>query len=98
LIGLPLILTLADIVLKLHAMQFKKILSNGIRVEVLQYAKTHLSPFATRHIADIQKLMACLLWTGKFDKSYNSLLSQISWMRNLKDSSAIFWDNYTTVH
>jgi hypothetical protein len=56
------------------------------------------SPFATRHIADIQKLMACLLWTGKFDESYNSPLSQISWMRNLKGSSAIFWDSHTTLH
>lgn len=79
-------------------MQFVRILSNGIIVEVLHYDKTHLSPFATRHIADIQKHMTCLQRPGKFGKSYHSPLSRIGWMRNLKGSSAIFWDSHTTVH
>ncbi|KAJ1388245.1 Zinc finger, RING-type [Sesbania bispinosa] len=70
----------SDIVLKLHSMQFVKILQNGSRDEALHYARTHLSPFASSHMADIQKLMGCLLWTGKLDKSpYHALLSPSNW-------------------
>jgi len=57
-------------VLNLHSRQFLKIISNGIRVIALHYAKTHLSAFVISHIADIQKLMA-----GKLDKPYKSSLS-----------------------
>ncbi|KAK7250681.1 hypothetical protein RIF29_33268 [Crotalaria pallida] len=72
----------SDTVLKLHSMQFVKILQNGSRDEALHYARTYLSPFASSHMADIQKLMACLLWTGKLDQSpYNALLSPSNWDR-----------------
>ncbi|XP_027346045.1 protein RMD5 homolog [Abrus precatorius] len=70
----------SDIVLKLHSMQFVKILQNGSRDEALHYARTHLSPFASSHMADIQKLMGCLLWTGKLDRCpYHALLSPSNW-------------------
>ena len=70
----------SDIVLKLNSMQFVKILQNGSREEALHYARTHLSPFATSHMTDIQKLMGCLLWTGKLDRSpYHALLSASNW-------------------
>ncbi|CAI8608649.1 unnamed protein product [Vicia faba] len=71
----------SDIVLKLHSMQFVKILQNGgSRDEALHYARTHLSPFASSHIAEVQKLMTCLLWPGKLDKSpYHALLSPSNW-------------------
>ncbi|XP_057457691.1 protein RMD5 homolog [Lotus japonicus] len=72
----------SDIVLKLHSMQFVKILQNGSRDEALHYARTYLSPFASSHIADIQKLMGSLLWTGKLDSSpYHALLSPSNWDR-----------------
>lgn len=70
----------SDIVLKLHSMQFVQILQNGTRDEALDYARTYLSPFASSRMADIQKLMACLLWIGKLDKSpYHALLSTSNW-------------------
>ena len=70
----------SDIVLKLNSMQFVKILQNGSREEALHYARMHLSPFATSHMTDIQKLMGCLLWTGKLDRSpYHALLSASNW-------------------
>lgn len=73
----------SDIVLKLHSMQFVKLLQNGgSRDEALHYARTYLSPFATSHIAEVQKLMACLLWPGKIEKSpYHALLSPSNWDR-----------------
>lgn len=70
----------SDIVLKLHSMQFVKILQHGSRDEALHYARTYLSPFASSHMAEIQKLMACLLWTGKLDRSpYHALLTPSNW-------------------
>ncbi|XP_057750687.1 protein RMD5 homolog isoform X1 [Arachis stenosperma] len=76
----------SDIVLKLHSMQFVKILQNGTRDEALHYARTHLSPFASSHMAEIQKLMASLLWTGKLDRSpYHALLSGSNWDKLAED-------------
>ncbi|KAF7829240.1 protein RMD5-like protein [Senna tora] len=70
----------SDLLLKLHSMQFLKILQNGSRDEALHYARTYLAPFASSHMVDIQKLMACLLWTGKLDRSpYHALLSPTNW-------------------
>ncbi|KAI4314464.1 hypothetical protein L6164_027371 [Bauhinia variegata] len=70
----------SDLHLKLHTMQFVKILENGSRDEALQYARTYLAPFGSNHMADIQKLMACLLWIGKLDRSpYHALLSPAKW-------------------
>ncbi|XP_061361058.1 protein RMD5 homolog [Gastrolobium bilobum] len=72
----------SDIVLKLHSMQFVKILQKGSKDEALHYVRTYLSPFASTHLADIQKLMACLLWIGKLDQSpYHALLSPSNWDR-----------------
>nr|XP_027192582.1 protein RMD5 homolog isoform X1 [Cicer arietinum]XP_027192583.1 protein RMD5 homolog isoform X1 [Cicer arietinum]XP_027192585.1 protein RMD5 homolog isoform X1 [Cicer arietinum]XP_027192586.1 protein RMD5 homolog isoform X1 [Cicer arietinum] len=72
----------SDIVLKLHSRQFIKILQNGSRDDALHYARTHLTSFASSHIADVQKLMACLLWQGKLEKSpYHELTSQSNWDR-----------------
>ncbi|KAJ7943809.1 Protein RMD5 like A [Quillaja saponaria] len=70
----------SHLMLKLHTMQFVKILQDGNRDEALMYARTHLAPFASSHMADFQKLMACLLWAGKLDSSpYNALLSPANW-------------------
>lgn len=72
----------SDLVLKLHSMQFLKILEHGSRDEALQYARSYLAPFASSHMVDIQKLMACLLWARKLDRSpYHALLSPTNWVK-----------------
>ncbi|KAF8406144.1 hypothetical protein HHK36_008224 [Tetracentron sinense] len=66
--------------LKLHRLRFVEILQNGSRDEALKYARTYFSPFASLHIAEIQKLMACLLWVGRLDCSpYAEFLSPNQW-------------------
>uniref|UniRef100_A0A2P2JI27 Uncharacterized protein MANES_12G120400 n=1 Tax=Rhizophora mucronata TaxID=61149 RepID=A0A2P2JI27_RHIMU len=70
----------SDLQLKLRQLQFVEILQNGSKNEALTYARTHISPFASNHLAEIQKLMSCLLWTGKLDQSpYSELLSPTNW-------------------
>ncbi|KAL6960819.1 hypothetical protein U1Q18_038582 [Sarracenia purpurea var. burkii] len=59
---------------------FEEILQNRGRDEALNYARTFLAPFASDHMAEVQKLMACLLWAGKLDSSpYSELLSPSHW-------------------
>ncbi|KAK3008607.1 hypothetical protein RJ639_014349 [Escallonia herrerae] len=70
----------SDIELKLHRLQFMEILQKSGRDEALKYARTFLAPFASKHMAEIQKLMACLLWAGRLDSSpYFELLSPTHW-------------------
>ena len=70
----------SDLELKLHELQYVEILQKQGRDEALKYARTFLSPFASNHMAEIQKLMACLLWAGKLEASpYADLLSARNW-------------------
>ncbi|KAF5749710.1 protein RMD5 A [Tripterygium wilfordii] len=70
----------SDLQLKLHHLQFVEILQKQSRSEALLYLRTHITPFATNHMAEIQKLMACLLWVGKLDNCpYPGLLSSGNW-------------------
>ncbi|XP_023003688.1 protein RMD5 homolog [Cucurbita maxima] len=72
----------SDLLLKLHSMQFMEILQNGDRHDALKYARTYLAPLASNHLAELQKLMACLLWTGRLDcspYSQSQLLSVTNW-------------------
>lgn len=70
----------SDLQLKLHQLQFVEILQKGSRDEALNYARTHISPFAGNHMAELQKLMVCLLWTGKLEQfPYAHLLSPTNW-------------------
>ncbi|XP_074280966.1 protein RMD5 homolog [Silene latifolia] len=70
----------SDLELKVHRLRFVEILQNGDRSEALTYARTHLSPFHSSHMDEIQKLMMCLLWAGKLDSSpYADLLSPVNW-------------------
>ncbi|XP_031384719.1 protein RMD5 homolog isoform X2 [Punica granatum] len=72
----------SDLELKLHSMQFLETLQKGSRDEALQYARTHLAPFAETHLVEIQKLMGCLLFARKLDQSpYTELLSLTNWDR-----------------
>lgn len=70
----------SDLQLKLHRLQFVEILKNGSRSKAFTYVRNHISPFAANHFAEIQKLMACLLWAGRLDRSpYSELLSAANW-------------------
>ncbi|KAL9224046.1 hypothetical protein vseg_000120 [Gypsophila vaccaria] len=70
----------SDLELKLHQLQYVEILQNGDKTDALTYARTHLSPFHLSHMAEIQKLMICLLWAGRLDSSpYADLLSPVNW-------------------
>ena len=71
---------LSDLELKLHGLQFIETLKKGDRLGALAYARSHLSPFATCHMAEVQKLMACLLWADRLDRSpYSGFLSPSLW-------------------
>uniref|UniRef100_A0A1D1XIK9 Protein RMD5 A n=1 Tax=Anthurium amnicola TaxID=1678845 RepID=A0A1D1XIK9_9ARAE len=66
--------------LKLHRLQFVEILQKGDRIMALKYARTYLAPFASVHMAEVQKLMVCLLWAGRLDRSpYVEFLSPTLW-------------------
>ncbi|CAN6542045.1 unnamed protein product [Malus baccata var. baccata] len=70
----------SDMVLKLHSLQFVEIVQKGNRYRAVQYSKTCLAPFASNYMAEIQKLMGGLLWTGRLEYSpYSHLLSPANW-------------------
>ncbi|XP_065874255.1 protein RMD5 homolog [Euphorbia lathyris] len=70
----------SDLQLKLHRLQFVEILQNGNRNEALAYVRSNVAPLASNNLSEIQKLMACLLWAGKLDRSpYSHLLSPTNW-------------------
>ncbi|CAH1421294.1 unnamed protein product [Lactuca virosa] len=83
----------SDIELKLHRLQFMEILQSGRRDAALKYARSHFAPFAERHLPEIQKLMACLLWVGKLESSpYSEFLSPSHWAK-LGDELALQYCN-----
>lgn len=66
--------------LRLHKLQFVEILQKGSQADALNYAKTYLAPLAAVHMDEIQKLMGCLLWVGKLEKSpYSELADPSNW-------------------
>ncbi|KAG8368559.1 hypothetical protein BUALT_Bualt15G0058100 [Buddleja alternifolia] len=68
----------SNLELKLHKLNFIDILQNRSRGEALKYAKTYLSPLASSHMTEIQKLMGSLLWAGKLHQSpYADLVAPI---------------------
>ncbi|MBA0850921.1 hypothetical protein Goshw_009563 [Gossypium schwendimanii] len=70
----------SDLLLGLHQLQFVKILQKGSREEALKYARTNFVPFAGNHMAEIQKLMGCLLYSDRLSESpYAHLLSPTNW-------------------
>ncbi|XP_068657190.1 protein RMD5 homolog [Aristolochia californica] len=76
----PLLQNGSDLELKLRRLQFVEILQQGSRSDALNYAKTHLAPFALTHMQEFQKLMCGLLWAGRLDQSpYAELLSPSHW-------------------
>lgn len=72
----------SDLSLRLHGLQFIEILQSRSKEEALEYARAHLSPFAGDHMSEVQKLVACLIWAGRLDRSpYRSVLSPENWDR-----------------
>ncbi|KAA8536336.1 hypothetical protein F0562_028814 [Nyssa sinensis] len=70
----------SNLELKLHRLQFVEILQKRGRADALNYARTYLAPFASLHMDEIQKLMGCLLWAGKLDRSpYTELMAPSHW-------------------
>ncbi|XAR52990.1 hypothetical protein NMG60_11021349 [Bertholletia excelsa] len=70
----------SNLELKIHRLQFVEILQKRSQADALNYARTYLSPFASLHMDEVQKLMGCLLWAGKLEKSpYSDLLSPTHW-------------------
>lgn len=65
---------------KLHRLRFVQILQGGSRNDALQYARSSFAPFASQHMMEIQKLMACLLWVDRLEVSpYSELISNSHW-------------------
>ncbi|KAL4386284.1 hypothetical protein GQ457_09G010960 [Hibiscus cannabinus] len=70
----------SDLQLRLHHLQFLKILQKGSRDEALKYARTNFVSFAGNHLTEIQKLMGCLLYSDRLhDSPYAYLLSPTNW-------------------
>ncbi|XAR71430.1 hypothetical protein NMG60_11028682 [Bertholletia excelsa] len=81
----------SDLELKLHKLQFVEILQKRGREEALNYARAFLASFASNHMAEVQKLMACLLWAGKLENSpYSELLSPTLWEKLAEDLTRQF--------
>ncbi|XP_022869552.1 protein RMD5 homolog [Olea europaea var. sylvestris] len=76
----------SNIELKLHKLRFVEILQNGPREDAISYAKSCLSPLASRHMNEIQKLMGSILWAGKLDGSpYSDLIDPTRWEKLSKE-------------
>ncbi|KAG4125496.1 hypothetical protein ERO13_D10G099200v2 [Gossypium hirsutum] len=70
----------SDLQLRIHHLQFVKILQKGSRDEALKYTRTNFASFAGNHMAEIQKLMGCLLYSDRLHESpYAHLLSPTNW-------------------
>ncbi|KAH7520381.1 protein RMD5 homolog [Ziziphus jujuba] len=81
----------SDLLMKLHSLQFVEILQKGSRDEALNYARTYLSPFASNHMDAIQKLVVCILWAGRLDRSpYYQLLSPTNWDKVVEELTRQF--------
>eukprot|EP00249_Psilotum_nudum_P021082 c27964_g1_i1 orf=232-1377(-) len=65
---------------KFHQLQFVQLLNKGKRSEAIQYARSTFGQFGPRHIAEIQRLMGCLLWADRLETSpYSDLLLPTHW-------------------
>ncbi|KAF8410662.1 hypothetical protein HHK36_003194 [Tetracentron sinense] len=78
--------------LQLHQLQFVEILQKDSRNNALKYARLYLAPLASLHMADIQKLMVCLLWARRVDCSpYPEFLSPIQWEKLAEELARQFF-------
>ncbi|KAK1325502.1 hypothetical protein QJS10_CPA01g02281 [Acorus calamus] len=62
------------------------VLQTGTCEDALKYAQTHLAPFTSVHMSEVQKLVVCLLWAGQLHRSpYAEFLSPNHWKRVKED-------------
>eukprot|EP00242_Pyramimonas_sp_CCMP2087_P001399 CAMPEP_0198231546 /NCGR_PEP_ID=MMETSP1445-20131203/115260_1 /TAXON_ID=36898 /ORGANISM="Pyramimonas sp., Strain CCMP2087" /LENGTH=373 /DNA_ID=CAMNT_0043912169 /DNA_START=201 /DNA_END=1322 /DNA_ORIENTATION=- len=65
---------------KLHRLQFVQLLHKEGRGPALGYARAHLSVFSDRWMREIERLMGCLLYANRLDRSpYADLLAPGLW-------------------
>ncbi|EPS67772.1 hypothetical protein M569_06998 [Genlisea aurea] len=70
----------SNVEFKLHHLQFVEILQNKGVDEALKYGRAFFNPFAEKHMPDIQKLIASLVYAGRPDTSpYSELYSSVNW-------------------
>ncbi|MED6169521.1 hypothetical protein PIB30_021979 [Stylosanthes scabra] len=70
----------SNLELRIHTLQFVELLRNGNRADALKYARTYLARFASLHENEFQKLMGCLLYSGRVENSpYPELVSPSNW-------------------
>ncbi|KAF2320681.1 hypothetical protein GH714_029965 [Hevea brasiliensis] len=70
----------SNLELKIHRLQFLEILKGGNRAAALNYARTFLSPLASLHMREIQKLVVCICWIGKLESNpHSELLDPTHW-------------------
>jgi E3 ubiquitin-protein transferase RMND5 len=82
---------------KLHRLQFINLAEKGVehQAEAVNYARTHLSQFVTRHEREIQNLMGALLFLpqGLPTSPYSHLLDPYVWVEIhevfMKDACAL---------
>ncbi|KAL3814355.1 hypothetical protein ACJIZ3_015623 [Penstemon smallii] len=84
----------SDLELKLHKSQFIDAMQNQTPLDALKYARSYLSPFASRHMKEVQKLMASLCWAGKLDTCpYAPLVPPNHWEKLVDDLMKTFCDS-----
>ncbi|KAJ9159266.1 hypothetical protein P3X46_024783 [Hevea brasiliensis] len=70
----------SNLEIKIHRLQFLEILKGGNRAAALNYARTFLSPLASLHMREIQKLVVCICWIGKLESNpHSELLDPTHW-------------------
>ncbi|KAL3621029.1 hypothetical protein CASFOL_035941 [Castilleja foliolosa] len=83
----------SDIELKIHKLQFVQFSQTQTWADAIRYAKIYLSPFASHHMKDIQKLMCSLLWAGNLDRSpYADLVDPARWAEVADEITRLFFD------
>ncbi|KDP35936.1 hypothetical protein JCGZ_09908 [Jatropha curcas] len=81
----------SNLELKIHRLQFVEILKKGSKTDALNYAKNFLSPFASLHMQEVQKLVVSICWMGKLEKyPYSDLFSPTHWELLSEDMTRSF--------
>uniref|UniRef100_A0A2P2MYQ3 Protein RMD5 homolog A n=1 Tax=Rhizophora mucronata TaxID=61149 RepID=A0A2P2MYQ3_RHIMU len=76
---------------KLHSLQFAEILKRGNKADALDYARTHLAPFASPNMEEILKVIVCIVWIGKLEKCpHSELLVPNNWDKLAEELSRDF--------
>ncbi|WCJ18146.1 LisH/CRA/RING-U-box domains-containing protein [Euphorbia peplus] len=72
----------SNLELKIHQLQYVEILKGGSKTDVMDYAKTHLSPLASLHTKEILMLMGSMCWIGKLESyPHSELLDPGNWAK-----------------